>query len=93
MDVLRLAGAKDRWISGAFVLRFMLRALAGAAAGAVLATIVVALLPGGAEVGLLSGLGFKGAEWLLPILVPLVAAGIAAAATYVASTRTLRASA
>ncbi len=93
VDVLRLAGAKDRWISGAFVLRFMLRALAGATAGAVLATILVALLPGGAEVGLLSGLGFKGAEWLLPILVPLVAAGIAAAATYVASTRTLRASA
>ncbi len=92
VDVLRLVGARDRWISGAFVLRFTLRALIGAAVGAFLATIVVALLPGGVETGILSGLGFRGFEWLLPFLVPIVAAGIAAAATFAASFRTLRAS-
>lgn len=92
VDVLRLVGARDRWISGAFVLRFTLRALFGAAAGAVLAMIVVALLPGGAETGIMAGLGFRGFEWLLPVLVPLAAAGIAAVATFAASYRTLRAS-
>lgn len=92
VDVLRLVGARDRWISGAFVLRFTLRALMGAAAGAICATIVVLLLPGGAEAGILSGLGFRGAEWLLPFAVPLVAAGIAAGATFIAAQRTLRAS-
>ena len=89
---LRLVGARDRWISGAFVLRFTLRALCGAAVGAVGATIVVMLLPGGAEAGILNGLGFRGVEWLLPVLVPVVAALIAALATYVATARTLRSS-
>ncbi|MCV6593545.1 MAG: cell division protein FtsX [Silicimonas sp.] len=92
VEVLRLVGARDRWISGAFVLRFTLRALIGAGAGALVAMITVAFLPGGVEVGILGDLGFRGAEWLLPVLVPLIAAAIAAGATYGAAYRTLRAS-
>lgn len=92
VGVLRLVGARDRWITGAFVLRFTLRALIGAGAGALIATIVVAFLPGGVDVGILGDLGFRGAEWLIPFLVPPVAAAIAAAATCGAAYRTLRAS-
>lgn len=90
IDVLRLIGAKDGWITRAFVRRFTLRAFLGALAGTVIAMIVVALIPGGVETGVLSGLGFTGAEWLWPLIVPLVAAALAYAATWAAATRRLR---
>lgn len=90
IDVLRLVGARDGWIAAAFTRRFTIRAFAGALAGTVLAMIAVALLPSGVETGVLSGLGFDGAEWLWPLLVPFVAAGLAFGATRVAAARRLR---
>ena len=90
VDVLRLVGARDRWIAKAFVLRFTLRSLSGAAAGALLGTIVVALIPNAVEAGVLGGIGFDGFEWLLPFVVPVVAAMIALVATLFAARRQLR---
>ena len=90
VDVLRLVGARDGWITRAFVRRFTLRAGLGALAGTLVAMVAVALIPGGVETGILSGLGFDGTEWLWPLVVPLAAAGIASVATYLAAARRLR---
>ena len=89
--VLRLVGAKDTYIVRAFVRRFTMRALTGAAIGTVLAMIGVALLPRADEAGaFLTGLGFQGAGWLLPLLLPPIAALVAFAATRYAAFRTLK---
>ncbi|MEM9426049.1 MAG: FtsX-like permease family protein [Pseudomonadota bacterium] len=89
IDVLRIVGARDGWIAAAFTRRFTLRAFAGALVGTIVAMLGVALIPGGVETGVLSGLGFDGAEWLWPLLVPFVAAGLAFGATRVAAARRL----
>jgi cell division transport system permease protein len=89
--VLRLVGAKDAYIVRAFVRRFTLRALTGAAIGTGVAMIGVALLPSADEAGaFLTGLGFQGAGWLLPLLLPPVMAALAFAATRLAAFRTLK---
>ena len=89
--VLRLVGARDTYIARAFVRRFTRRALTGAAVGAVLGMIAIALLPRAAEEGaFLTGLGFQGAGWLLPLAIPPLAAVIAFWATRIAAFRTLR---
>ncbi len=89
--VLRLVGATDDYIAQAFVRRFTLRALSGAAAGTVVGLIAVVLLPSASETGgFLTGLGFRGLHWLLPFLIPLLAGGVAFAATRAAARRTLR---
>ena len=90
IDVLRIVGAKDGWIAAAFTRRFTLRAFFGALGGTILAMLAVALVPSGVEAGVLSGLGFDGVEWLLPLLVPFVAAGLAFGATWFAAARRLR---
>ncbi|MEM9755095.1 MAG: cell division protein FtsX [Pseudomonadota bacterium] len=88
---LRLVGAADGFIARAFIRRFTLRAAAGAALGMVLGVIAVAALPGpGAGEGFLTGLRFRGVEWLWPLTVPPLAAAIAYAATRNAAFRTLR---
>ena len=90
IGVLRLVGATDRYIAGAFVRRFTWRALAGAAAGTVLGVLAVVLLPdAGAAGGFLTGLGFSGAGWLAPLLVPLLAGLVAFGATQSAARRVL----
>lgn len=89
--VLRLVGAQDDYIAAAFVRRFTLRALTGSAAGAVLGTIGIALLPPVDEAGgFLTGLGFSGAGWLLPLILPPIAAAVALLATRAAAFRKLR---
>lgn len=91
VKVLRLVGAKDSYIARAFVRRFTLRALAGSAAGAVLGLIGVLLLPrADAAGGFLTGLGFTGAGWLLPFLLPPLAAIVAFVATRRAAIKKLR---
>jgi cell division transport system permease protein len=91
IEVLRLVGAQDRFIAGAFVRRFTLRALVGAAVGMALGVIGVALLPAASEEGgFLTGLGFQGAGWLTPLLIPLLGAAVAFAATRYAAGRTLK---
>ncbi len=89
--VLRLVGAKDAYIVRAFVRRFTLRALTGAAIGTGVAMIGVALLPSADEAGaFLTGLGFQGFGWLLPLLLPPLTAMVAFAATRYAAFRTLK---
>jgi cell division transport system permease protein len=90
--VLRLVGARDATIARAFVRRFTLRAGWGAAAGTAAGLVAMALLPEADDAGgFLTGLGFEGAGWLLPLLIPPLAALTAFAATRLAAQRTLRA--
>ena len=82
IKVLRLVGARDSYIARAFVRRFTLRALTGAAVGTGLGMIGVALLPStDAAGGFLTGLGFQGASWLLPLTLPPLAGAVAFLAT------------
>ncbi len=88
--VMRLVGAQDSYIARAFVRRFTQRALMGAAIGTLLGMIAVFALPD-ADVagGFLTGLGFRGAGWIWPLLVPPLAAVVAFLATRAAAMRTL----
>ena len=80
--VLRLVGAKDRYIARAFVRRFTLRSFTGATVGAAAGLIGVAALPAAdAAGGFLTGLGFTGAGWLWPLILPPIAGLVAFAAT------------
>ena len=89
--VLRLVGARDAYIARAFVRRFTLRALTGAAIGTGLGMIGIALLPStDAAGGFLTGLGFQGTGWLLPLILPFVAAFVAFVATRASAFRKLR---
>ena len=89
--VMRLVGARDTYIARAFVRRFTQRTLIGAAIGAVAAMTGIYLLPSAdAAGGFLTGLGFQGAGWLLPLALPPLAAVIAFAATRAAAFAKLR---
>lgn len=91
VKVLRLVGARDSYIARAFVRRFTLRALSGAAAGTAAGMIGVALLPSTDSAGgFLTGLGFQGASWLYPLILPPLAAMVAFAATRASAFRKLR---
>ena len=88
--VLRLVGARDAFIAGAFVRRLTVQALVGAAAGTVLGMAAFALLPVAGEAGFLTGLGFQGIGWLMPLAIPPLAGAIANLATRIAALRVLR---
>ncbi|WP_299138143.1 FtsX-like permease family protein [uncultured Tateyamaria sp.] len=89
--VLRLVGATDSYIAQAFVRRFTLRALIGSGVGVVIGLLAVWLLPtGGDTPGFLTGIGFQGAGWLVPLLLPLICAAVALIATAYAASRALR---
>lgn len=91
IKVLRLVGARDLFIAKAFIRRFTLRALMGAAAGTGAGMIAVALLPGDEVAGgVLTGLGFVGSGWLIPLVIPPLAAAVAYFATRRAALRLLR---
>lgn len=91
IKVLRLVGARDSYIARAFVRRFTLRALGGAAAGALAGIFGVLLLPSAdAAGGFLTGLGFQGAGWLWPFVLPPLAGAVAFAATRRAALRKLQ---
>lgn len=91
IGVLRLVGARDTYIARAFVRRYTLRVLAGAAAGTALGLLAVAALPRADTAGsFLTGLGFVGPEWLLPLVIPPFAAAVAFVATRRAALATLR---
>jgi len=90
ISVLRLIGARDVYIARAFVRRFTVRAFVGALIGTILAMIATFFLPAAAEEGaFLTGLSFQGAHWLLPLLIPPMAAIVAFWATRVAAFRVL----
>ncbi|GGX64705.1 cell division protein FtsX [Tateyamaria omphalii] len=89
--VLRLVGATDSYIANAFVRRFTLRALVGSAVGTFIGLIAVWIMPSGGETpGFLTGLGFSGLGWLVPIVLPVVCAAVALLATAYAASRALR---
>ncbi|WP_428513312.1 cell division protein FtsX [Roseovarius sp.] len=91
IGVLRLVGARDTYIAQAFVRRFTLRALTGAAVGTALAGLAVFLLPAAQdEGGFLTGLGFRGWQWVWLLVIPPLAAGVAFAATQAAARKTLK---
>ena len=91
VEVLRLVGARDRFIASAFIRRFTLRAFLGAAVGTLLGVLGVVLLPDASEAGgFLTGLGFRGLGWLWPFIIPLLGAGVALLATAYAAHRMLR---
>jgi cell division transport system permease protein len=88
--VLRLVGARDAYITRAFVRRFTLRALSGAAIGMVLGLLAILILPPAQEEGgFLTGLGFVGWHWLWPLILPPAAAAVAFWATRGAARRRL----
>lgn len=91
IEVLRLVGATDVYIARAFVRRFAIRALIGAAVGTAIGVGGVMLLPEASdEGGFLTGLGFQGAGWLYPLLIPALGGIVALLATGAAARRTLR---
>jgi len=53
--------------------------------------IAVLFMPRGGDetASFLTGLGFQGAHWLMPLLIPPLAAAVAFAATRLAARRTL----
>ena len=88
--VMRLVGARDIYIAGAFVRRFTLRALTGGAIGTVVGMIAIWLLPStDVAGGFLTGLGFQGVGWLAPLIIPPLAAAVAFFATRAAALRML----
>ncbi|TVR46774.1 MAG: cell division protein FtsX [Rhodobacteraceae bacterium] len=89
--VLRLVGARDRFIARAFVRQISLRAGLGALVGTALALGALAAIPqAGGDVHLLSGLGFSGAGWALPALIPLLAMILAWLASMTTAFQVLR---
>ncbi|WP_300036726.1 FtsX-like permease family protein [uncultured Roseobacter sp.] len=89
--VLRLVGATDSYIAQAFVRRFTLRVLLGAFAGAALGMVVLRMMPAATDMaGFLSGIGFEGAGWLLPAVIPPLMAAVAFVATRIAAHRALK---
>jgi cell division transport system permease protein len=89
--VLRLVGARDSYIAKAFVRRYTLRTLTGAAVGVLAGIAAILLLPSAQTAGgFLTGLGFQGAGWLLPLVIPPLAAAVAFLATHLAAARTLK---
>ena len=90
IDVLRLIGAEDAYITRAFVRRFTLRALIGGAIGTFLGLVAVALVPNVSTSNIGVDVGFDGIEWLWPLLVPLAAGGLAFTATRLAAARRLK---
>lgn len=88
--VMRLVGAKDSYIAGAFVRRFTLRAFFGSTVGVAVSGVAVWLLPElDVAGGILEGIGLSGAEWLWIAAIPILASVVAFAATRAAALRTL----
>ncbi|RJE80464.1 cell division protein FtsX [Paracoccus sp. JM45] len=80
--VLRLIGARDLTIATAFVRRFTRRSAFGSAIGTVAGVAAVSILPdASAAGGFLTGLGFQGWDWLMPLSIPFVAAAVGFFAT------------
>lgn len=91
VQTLRLVGARDSYIAGAFTRRFTRAALAGAGIGTAAGLGLIALLPTASEPGFfLVGIGLTGWEWLAVPLVPITAGLVAWTATSRSVRRLLR---
>ena len=90
ISTLRLIGATDGFIAGAFVRRFALRATGGALVGTVLAAIGLMAMPEVAdEAAFVTRLGPMGWQWGYLLIVPLIAGATAYIATRMAAFRAL----
>ncbi len=89
IGTLRLVGATDTFIARAFVRRFTIRAVAGAVLGTGLCLGMLLLLPRAGVESILPTLRFSGWGWLIPLLVPIIAAIAAFVATRSAALRNL----
>lgn len=91
ISVMRLIGARDGYISQAFVRRFTIRSLLGALMGIAIGMGVLYFMPNADGVaGFLTGLGPMGWQWLAPLWLPFAIAIIAYFATRRAAQTTLR---
>ncbi len=90
ITVLRLVGARDAYIAGAFMRRFTRRAGVGAMIGTGAGMVAIAFLPASTSDSVLTGIGFQGAGWITPFLIPLLGAAVALFATRSAAFRSLR---
>ncbi len=93
VSVLRLIGATDRFIESAFIRRFTTRAASGAVVGTLLGLLFLTLMPSedGADVaGLLTAFGFRGWEWLVLLILPVLTGSVALVATAAAARKALR---
>ena len=89
--VLRLVGARDAYIAAAFERRFTLRALLGASVGSVGGMLAILILPAADDAGgFLTGLGFQGWEWAIPLALPPLVAAVAYLSTRASARRTLQ---
>lgn len=90
--VLRLVGATDDYISGAFVRRFTIRAAIGAAGGTILGVVALWIMPSNIQATgtLLTGINFRGAGWFVPVLVPILTGAVALVATTIAARKVLK---
>ncbi|PUB15436.1 cell division protein FtsX [Yoonia sediminilitoris] len=89
--VLRLVGARDVYIARAFVRRFTLRTGLGAIGGVIIGLLALELLPDADTAGgFLANVGFEGAGWLWPLVIPLLAAIVGFVATRAAAMARLR---
>lgn len=89
--VMRLVGATDVYIARAFVRRFTIRTMLGATIGILLGIIGLLFIPqSDVAGGFLTSVGFAGAGWLLPLIIPPLAGLVAFWATRAAALRTLR---
>lgn len=90
IQVLRLIGARDNYIAKAFVRRFTVRATIGASVGMLAGMLCIFALPSAAQEGaFLTGLGFRGWHWIIPLAIPPIAAFVAFWSTRFAATRSL----
>ncbi|MEM9787081.1 MAG: FtsX-like permease family protein [Pseudomonadota bacterium] len=84
--VLQLVGARDVYIARAFVRRFTLRAGLGAIGGVLLGLAILQMMPHSDQVGgLVAEIGFDGAGWLWPLVIPVLVAIVAFTATRAAA--------
>ncbi|MEN8709063.1 MAG: FtsX-like permease family protein [Paracoccaceae bacterium] len=92
IQVLRLVGATDGYIAGAFVRRFTMRVLSGAAVGTIVGLGVMMLMPTAAfdEEQILTRLSFEGSEWVYAVLITPAAALVAFFSTRRAALSTLK---
>ena len=95
VDVLHLAGARDRYIAGLFERRFWLLGIRAGAVGALLAlgaaaAMIFAVHSSGARTGLLPELSLDFLDLIILIITPLIAGLAARLAARVTVIRSLK---
>jgi cell division transport system permease protein len=80
IDVLHIVGARDGYIAGQFARRALAQGILGGAAGLLLygpALVAIAWLAGRVQDGLLPNVSLPARHWLIVLVLPLLAGGLA----------------